>query len=539
MCWELDTKSGSLEDFHKKIIVLYPSLKKIQMENKNKRIAKNAILLYVRMFITMIISIYTSRVVLTALGASDYGIYNIVGGIVAMVSFLNSSLSGATTRFITIELGEEKRVNKLNQIFSSAIIIHLFIALVVLILAESIGLYYVHNKLIVPPNRFSATLIVYQFSIISVLIAIIQIPFNALIIAHERMNIYAYISIFEAIFKIIIAYLLTKIENIDKLILYSFLILCTNIIIAIFYYTYCKFKFKESKIQFKFDKTIIKPIFFYSSWDLYGNFSIVVRGQGINMLQNHFFGPIVNAASGLATQVQNAIAGFSDNFLTAVKPQIVKRYAAGEILEMNDLVINSSKFSFFLLFLISFPLIIECSFILNLWLKGYVPNYTIEFCQISLINNLISIIFRPIMFSIHAVGRVKRISLINGTIYILTIPISYLFLKSGASPIVPFFINLILMVIGNLVNLFTLKSYIPQFSILSFTRKSIFKCLIIVIISSFPAIFIHYYLNEGWCRLFLVSISAFICTSSAIFYIGLEKDIRAKLMIKIKAKLTK
>lgn len=504
------------------------------VDANNKRIAKNTLLMYFRMFITMGVSLYTSRVVLNVLGIVDYGIYNVVGGVVAMFAFLNGTLSGATSRFLTYELGS-KNNERLVKVFSSSFTIHLGLAILIFIIGETIGLWFLENKLIIAEDRMFAARIVYQFSIISSMISVIKVPSTAAIIAHERMNVYAYVSIIEVSLKLLIVFLLV-IGNLDKLILYSFLTLVVTIIVTSIYQIYSYRKFPECKLKISFDKEMMKPMLTYSGWDLYGNLSIMVRGQGINILLNTFFGSIINAASGIATQVQNSVTGFADNFLTAVRPQIVKNFAAGNIKEMQKLIFNSSKFSFIMLFLISFPLILENEFIMKLWLVK-VPDYAIVFCQLSLINNLISIMFRTIMFSIHATGNMKRISFINGTIYILVLPVSYVLLELGFDPVTPFVVNIGLLIIGCISNLITLNKYIPEFSILEFFKKVITINLIIVFLGSILPLSIYLIMNSGFLRFLFVGFTSVISVGISAFYIGIDNEIRNSIKSYVLKKL--
>lgn len=497
----------------------------------HNRIAKNTLFLYLRMLITMGVSLYTSRVLLDTLGIEDYGIYNIVGGVVIMFSVLNTSLSGATSRFLTYELGSGNS-NILKRTFASAFLIHLFVALFIFILAETIGLWFVYNKLLIPSERFNSALIAYQFSILSSLISITQVPYNAAIIAHERMSIYAYVSIFEAILKLLIVYILV-IGQFDKLVLYSILMFIASLIIASIYRIYCTRRFEECRMSFKIERSKTKAMIVYSGWDLYGNLSVMVRGQGVNILLNLFFGAVINAATGITTQVQNVIDRFADNFLTAVKPQIVKCYALGHFDEMKNLINNSAKFSYCLLFFMSLPLILESSFVLSIWLKE-VPYYTVVFCQTSLLNGLTTVMFRPIMYSIHATGKVKRMSLINGTIYLSTLPISYFLLKQGYPPITPYIINIILMALGSISNLLILKKYLPLFSILSFLSKVIVPICFITLMSIPLPLFLLTTMKSSWIRFILICIACVISIGISVFTIGLNKDLRSKLFFKLR-----
>lgn len=477
------------------------------------------------------ISFYSSRVVLNTLGVVDFGIYNVVGGVVVAFSFLSNTLSNVASRFIAFEIGKKKQ-NKIISVFNSSIFIHIVLAIIIFILAETIGIWFVNNKLIIPENRFSSAKIVYQFSVLSSIITFLQIPYHGIIIAYEKMKAFAYISIMEAILKLIIVFMIFM-ASFDKLILYSVLLFISSFIITITYWIYCIKNFEVCKIQLKIDIPIIKSILSYSVWDLYGNLSVVVRSQGISILLNLFFGSIINAATGIALQVQNTINWFSDNFLTAIRPHIIKTYASKEMQKLQILVIQTSKFSYFLVLIISLPIIIENKFILSFWLKN-VPTYTVIFSQIGVINSLISVIFSPILFSVQATGNIRTLSIINGSISILVLPISYFFLTNGYSPISPFILNIILLIIGWMINMFLIKKIIYTFSAIDFFKKSIFVCIYITsFVVIFPLLF-HYNMEEGWKRFFIVCLSNFLLIILAVYFLVLNMKTRKMVNYKIK-----
>lgn len=337
-------------------------------ENK-RRIVKNTIFLYFRMFLVMGVSLYTSRIILQTLGVEDFGIYNVVGGIVIMFTFLNGSLGGATSRYITFTLGK-KDYEALNKYFNVALVNHILIALIIVFFAETIGLWFLQEKMVIPENRLFAAFWVYQFSIVSCVCSIISIPYNATIIAYESMKVFAYIGIVEAIVKLIIVYILS-ISLIDKLIFYALLLCLLQVGILLFYWYYCNRKFKSCNFKLCKDTCIYKEMFGYVGADLLGNLSFVLQGQGLNILLNLFYGPVVNAARAIAYQVQGVVSQFSNNISIAVFPQIIKSYAEGKIKDMMILVEQSSCFTFYLMWLISLPLCLEAPYILKLWLGNY------------------------------------------------------------------------------------------------------------------------------------------------------------------------
>lgn len=503
--------------------------------SNNKRLIKNTLFLYIRMFFTMGIALFTSRVILKSLGIEDFGIYNIVGGTVALFSFINITLTGATSRFLTYELGVGN-TDRLQATFSTSIFVHFIIAGVILILAETIGLWLLHNKINIPEEKFNQAIYVYQISILTSLISIIQVPFTATIISHENMSIYAYISIYECLMKLIIAYVLYWIPT-NRLIIYSILIASVAITLLLFYIFFCNKKYKECSLTPQFNISILMPVLKYSGWDLYGNMSTMARTYGISVILNLFFGALINAATGIANQVQQAVMGFVENFMTASRPQIVKYYASNRHEDMCELIYNASKYSFLLLFLISFPLIIESNFILHLWL-GEVPNYTLQFTQLSLLIGWNSALFRPIVYGIHATGKIKTMSFINGTIILLIIPLSYFSFKHGASPIWSYIFNITLLILTSIINLIQLQKLISTFSINKFLHDVLINITKVIIPTSLLIVFITHTINEGILRLLLnLSLSIFIVPTLTWFFItekSTRKHISAFILSKIK-----
>ena len=348
----------------------------------SKRIVKNTLLLYFRMLLTMVVGLYTSRVILRTLGVEDYGIYNVVGGVVAMFSVLSGSLSAAISRFITFELGRND-IEKLKRVFSSAVTIQIGLSLIIVLLAETVGLWFLNNKMVIPESRLVAANWVYQFSIFTFAINLISVPYNAAIIAHEKMSAFAYISILEVIGKLIVAFTIA-IAPIDKLVYYGLLIMLIAVIIRMVYGHYCKRHFVECTYRFVIDKSLLQQMFGFAGWNFIGASSAVLRDQGGNVVINLFCGPTVNAAQGIAMQVSNAIQGFVSNFMTALKPQITKSYAVGDHSYMRSLIFQGARLSFYILLILSLPVIINAQYILSLWL-GTIPEHTVTFVQLVLI----------------------------------------------------------------------------------------------------------------------------------------------------------
>jgi O-antigen/teichoic acid export membrane protein len=348
----------------------------------NKRIAKNTLALYIRMLFMMIVSLYTSRVILHTLGVEDFGIYNVVGGVVSMFSVISGSLSAAISRFITYELGKGDK-DKLIRIFSSSVTIQIGLGLIILVLAELVGVWFLNDKMNIPDGRIYAANWVFQLSILTFIINLVSVPYNAAIIAHEKMSAFAYISILEVIAKLVIVYLLI-ISPIDKLIFYAILMATVALMVRFVYGYYCKRHFEECTYHFIFDKELLKKMFGFAGWNFIGAASSVLRDQGGNIIINLFCGPAVNAARGIAYQVNTAINGFVSNFMMALNPQITKSYASGERDYMMTLIFQGARFSFYILLLLSLPVIINVHYILTLWLK-IVPEHTTFFVQLVLI----------------------------------------------------------------------------------------------------------------------------------------------------------
>lgn len=417
----------------------------------NQRIAKNTMFLYFRMILIVCIGLYTSRVVLQTLGIIDYGIFNAVGGIVAMLSFLNTSMAASSQRFITYALGEGDDL-EVSKAFNTSFWVHMLVALIVFVFAETVGLWFLYQKMVIPEERFTAALWVYQSSIFASVMAIMSVPFNSLIIAYERMSIFAYISIFEVLLNLIIV-LLLSIGNSDKLILYAILFLGVRVIIFFVYKIYCNKYISASKFRIILEKDLFCRMVKFSLWSMNGHLALVGASQGINVLLNVFFGPAINAAHGVATQVQTHVYAFCTNFNLATKPQITKLYANSLLAEMHKMVIMSSKFSYYLMIILSLPVIININPILELWL-GIVPDYSAQFVVIMLISSLVRSLSFPLIASVHATGDLKRFQLWEGTTLLMVVPIAYLLLKFfSVSPLVVMSVYLVLEFVAQLIRI--------------------------------------------------------------------------------------
>lgn len=499
----------------------------------NKRIIKNTLLLYFRMLITLFVSFYTSRILLNALGVDDYGIYNVVGGIIIFLAFVNKAMSLSTLRYLTYEIGQESDFS-VTKVFNTSFQIHLLISLLVLILGESIGLWFFYTQMNIPIERLNAAFWVYQFSVFSTMIIMINVPYYSLIIAHEKMSFFAYVSIIDVFLKLLIVYIIID-SPADRLILYSFLIMLTTIINILIYKIYCNRKFKESKLIMKFDKPLFKEMMGFAGWSLFGNLASVSSTQGLNILLNIFFGTAINAARGIAVQVQSAVAGFVGNFQTALNPQITKSYSSKDISQMHNLIYKSSKYSFFLLFIICVPIIMRTEQILLFWLK-LLPEHTANFVRIVLMISLIDSLANPIMTSAAATGKIKLYQMLVGSILLLILPVSYCALKFGFNPESVFIIYLIFTVIAQIARLIIIQPMI-NLSLIEYIKQVAKPIFMVLIVSSIPLYFFNNILSNDFSGLVINTIIAVSFVIVVIYFMGFNENEKRFIMSYIKRKI--
>ena len=509
------------------------------MNSNNKTIARNTLYLYFRMMFTMLVSLYTSRVVLKVLGVDDYGTYQAVGGIVIMLSFVNSALSNGTSRFITYELGTGN-YDKLKKTFSSLVSLHIIIAIITVLVAETLGLWFVMHKLVIPEGRMQAALLVYHMSVLTSAITITQVPYNAAIISHEKMGVYAYLSIFEVVTKLLIVYALNLFEW-DKLKLYAILMALLQIATALYYRHYCVKNFSETHNNFTLDKSIVKEVLSYSVWNLISSISIPLKNQGLIILINMFFSPAVVTARALANQVNMAANQFIQNFRTAANPQIVKRLASGNIQGSKALLLSSTKYSYYMMLVLCLPICLLTEPLLKLWL-GDIPEYTVIFLQLTVISSLFQVFDNSFYTALYAVGRIKENALISPMLGILTFPITYFLFKLGHSPVIVAWILLILYaLLGVIIKPILIVKYA------SYKWREIIDvflvCFKVTLLSSVvPLIF--YFNKENLFESNITSsiILLFIClisTAAAIWCIGLEPQIKYKIISIVKKAITR
>lgn len=502
-----------------------------EVQLNNKRIAKNTLFLYIRMIFTMAVQLYTSRVVLNTLGVEDYGIYNVVGGIVAMFGFLNAAMITSTQRYITYELGK-RNYERLKQVFTTSVNIHIIISIIVIILVETIGIWFLNNKMVIPVERMTAAMWVLQISVLTTVFAIMSFPYSATIVAHEKMSAFAYISLLEVVLKLTVVYLLT-IWDFDKLILYAILIAVIQLGIRFCYSGYCAKKFSETKYHYYWDSHLFKEMLSFAGWNLWGNLAAILFTQGLNMLLNVFFGPVINAARAIAVQIQNAIQQFSTNFQMALNPQITKNYAIGNLTEMHKLIYRSSKFTFFLLFSLCLPVVIEAPIILKIWLKT-VPDYTVIFLRIMITTMIIDATANPLMVSAAATGNVKVYQSVIGGILLAILPISYLVLKLGGAPWSVFLVHFCVCCIAYITRLFIIRPLI-QLRIRTFVLDVIVRCIMVAAIAIIIPMAVHLFMPKTiTASLFAIALSV-TCAALSSFYLGLDKHERTVIMSKVKS----
>lgn len=482
------------------------------------------------MMFMMLVTLYTSRVVLQMLGAEDYGIYNVVGGVVAMFGFLNASMTGTTQRYLNFELGKGD-YKRLREVFVTSVNIHILISVIVVVLAETVGLWFVYNKLVIPADRMIAAIWVYQMSILTTVIAMMSYPYNAAIIAHEKMSAFAYISVFEVILRLGIVFLL-PLFGIDKLLFYAVLVAVVQLLIRFIYSGYCAKHFPETKFFFFYDTPLSKEMLSFAGWNLWGNCAAILYGQGINILLNMFFGPIVNAARAVCSQVEGAVATFSSNFQTALNPQITKSYANGNLSYMHSLVFRSSRFTFLLLFCLALPIYLECSTILNIWLTE-VPENTIIFLRIMLTITIVDACARPFMVAASATGKIKRYQSVVGGLLLSILPISYIALRFGADAWVVFVVHLCVATFTFWVRLLIIRPLV-KISIRAYIKQVIVPCVFVAFTAIVFPLLIHlFFTNTLIGSLSNIALSMF-CACIASFAIGLTNKERQVITSKAK-----
>lgn len=468
------------------------------------------------------VSLFTSRVILQTLGVEDYGVYSVVGGIITMFSFINGGMVSATQRYLTFEIGKGN-LPQLKKVFSTSLQIHAIIALIIVLLGETVGLWFLYEKLVIPSDRMNAAVWVYQCSIIACVVNIMSVPYNADIIAHEKMSAFAYISILEVVLKLLIVYAL-YITPWDKLISYAVLLLSIQLIIRFVYARYCSRHFEEAHYRHHIDKLLFKEMFTFAGWSFWGNLAGVLYTQGLNMMLNIFFGPVVNAARGIAVQVQSTVHQFVSNFQVALNPQITKNYAIGHLSQMHSLMFRSARFSFFLLFFLTLPVLLETDYLLTIWLK-IVPPDAVVFTRWMVGISLLHTMANPCVIANQATGKVKVYQAVVGGILLLILPISYVLLRLGTPAYSVFIVHFCVECVAQFTRMYMLRKLI-DLPMRAYLGQIYIPVLLVFGISVLLPMYIHSQLTEGLNRFLIVGAVCVLSVGLTVFFIGLTKDER-------------
>lgn len=502
-----------------------------QTSDNNKRIAKNAIALYIRTLITLAVGLFTSRVVLNVLGVDNFGIYNVVGGVVGMFNIVTTSLSQSISRYLTFELGRNNK-ERLRVIFCTSVNIQILMSLVIVILAEAIGVWFLNNKMNIPIERLNAANWVFQFSILAFIVNLISVPYNAALIAHEKMKAFAYVSILEALMKLVIAYLL-YVSFMDKLITYAFLLLMVSVIIRIVYGQYCKQNFEECKYSFIFNKKLFSDMSKFAGWNFLASTAYIFNTQGVNIISNMFFGVAINAARGIATQVDGITRNFVCNFTTAIRPQIVKSYSVGNTKYMNRLVCSGAKYSYFLMLFFALPFMFEAETILQVWLK-LVPDHSPTFIRLTMIVSLAWLLGDTMYTSIMAIGKLKKYMIYETCITCLVFPVSYFAFYVKMSPDSAYIIYAFAYMLLLLLRLWYLKR-VEHFPIGFFLKAVIYPVVLSSLVACIAPLTYKCFFYDGSIVSFIISICVCVCSFIiSVFFFGLSYEERVLIISKIR-----
>lgn len=497
-----------------------------EAEGSNKTIAKNTLYLYGRMILTMAVNLYTVRVVWRVLGVDDYGIYNLVGGIVLIFQFLNNAMIASSQRFISYELGRGDG-ESLRKVFSLSLVVHVIIALLVLAVAESGGIWFLNNKLNIPDDRMYAANIVYQCSVFAFLVTMISVPYNACIVAHEHMKAYGYLGILDVLLKLGIAFLIIWLPG-DKLIVYAFLILLVQICLRVVYQMYCRRHFKECRFRYSHDPAMIKDMFSFAGWSFIGNMGFSVRDQGLNILVNVFFNVAVNAAKGIANQVSGVIMGFTSNFQMALNPQITKRYAKGNIDSMMSLVMGGCRYSFLLLMMIEVPVYIACEPMLRIWLSDVAP-FTVGFLRWMFVCSLIDCMAHPITTALQATGRIRLFQIVIAIIMIANIPLAWIWLLFADSPYIVMYVMALTSTLGLFTRMALLKRQI-DFRIRAFLKQLLVRMMPCLFVSFSVSMGLYSLIAENLGGLIMFVAGSLAISCLCIMFIGIQREERQRVI---------
>lgn len=488
----------------------------------SKRLAQNTLFLYVRLLFTMLVTLYTSRVILRVLGVEDFGIYNVIGGMVAMFSILSGSLTTSVSRHLTFELGRGDR-DMLKKKFIMSVNVQVFISVICIVLAEIIGTWYLNTYMNLPPERMSAAHWVLQFSIFTFGINLLSVPYSASILSHEHIKSYAYIGILDVCLKLAIA-LVLEYSPIDKLVCYSSLLFSLALITQGIYIVYCRLNFTECRYNLFFDKKIAKELLGFAGWGFIGASSGILRSHGVNLLLNIFFGPTVNAARGIANQVNSAVNGFVGNFMTALTPQITKAYAQNDFNYLLNCIYKGSKFSFFLIYILSLPILIKTEWVLKTWL-GYVPETSVAFVRLMLIFSIIDTLSRPMINANNATGDIKFYQITVGSLNLSVLPLSFVALKLGAEPEITVAISVVISLIGIVPRIYFNKKHFP-ISYKTYFIEVIKPTFLVSVLGAVVPVISSYNIGNDYLSFLIICVISLLCSSATIWVMGCNKEER-------------
>lgn len=501
------------------------------LNNENRRVARNTLLLYVRTLLVMLVTLYTSRVVLRILGAEDFGIYDVTASVVVLFSFVNAAMASSTQRYLNYELGKGSS-GRLKTVFSSSILIHAAISLLILLIGETAGLWFLQHRMIFPADRVLAAFWVYQLSVISSVINFLGIPYYSLIIAYEKMSAFAYISIFEVMGKLITVYLLFWAPD-DKLIFYALFVCIIHLLVRLIYCAYCRKHFAEARFSPVWDGRLLRNMLSFCGWNLFGNIAQICLLQGTNVLLNLFFNPLVNAAKGISAQVQMAIMLLCQNFQIAMNPQLVKSYAGNKLSHTRRLIFLSSRISFYLLLLLSLPILMETEQALRLWLRE-VPAYSAVFVRLSVVAAMFQALANPLVMGNAATGNVRTLMITVGLLFWTVIPLSYLGLKLGGAPETVFTVQIALMVVAHGARIKIVGRQL-SFSFADYCKGALYKIVRVSVLCLIPPYLVMRSMNESLCRFLLVLAVSVASVGIFTFFAGLtaeERIVTKKIIIK-------
>ncbi|MCR5573869.1 MAG: lipopolysaccharide biosynthesis protein [Bacteroidaceae bacterium] len=496
---------------------------------------KNTILLYFRMILMMCINLYTSRIVLHTLGVEDYGIYNVVGGVVVMFSFLTDSMTASTQRFLTFELGAGNK-QRLHEVFVTSIHIHFIISLMIIVLGETVGLWFLNEKMVIPPERMTAAYWCFHLSIFTAVLDVLSYPYISAIIAHEKMKSFAYIAILDAVLKLMLVYLLLVFDY-DRLILYAVLYAGEKLLLRSVYNIYCLRNFEECRYRWLFEKSLFRRMASFAGWRMLGSMAYVLYTQGLNLLLNVFFGPVANAARATAYQAQIAVGRFSGNVQTAINPQITKTYASGQIEEMHQIIYKGFRLIYFILLILCLPLMVEAPTVLDLWLME-VPEGSVTFLRILLVTLLVQRCYGVMITAVSATGNIKRYEIIMGTLNLTTVPIAYIVLKAGGAPWSVFAVHLAVAVIANIAILGVILPTIKM-GLKNFLRFAVMRCALVTVLSLVIPLAIKMTFDSSLFVSILNIILTVFSTVVLCLTLGLELEERSQMKDKINSFVVK